>query len=103
MKTSLCVIIILTNLIFIRVLQRNGASSDRLSFPFFYDPSFDAEMISVEHLLSDEDKALAQLNREQNSFRRWDNRDPSQFRGTYGQYLLGKVMKAFPQLSNEVL
>jgi hypothetical protein len=34
---------------------------------------------------------------------RWDGQDLRAFSGTYGDYLLGKVSKVFPQLRREVL
>ena len=34
---------------------------------------------------------------------RWDGADLQAFTGTYGDYLLGKVGKVFPQLSSDVL
>ena len=35
--------------------------------------------------------------------RRWDGQDLHAFAGTYGDYLLGKVSKVFPQLRQDVL
>jgi isopenicillin N synthase-like dioxygenase len=35
--------------------------------------------------------------------RRWDGQDLRAFTGTYGDYLLGKVSKVFPQLRRDVL
>ena len=35
--------------------------------------------------------------------RRWDGQDLRAFTGTYGNYLLGKVSKVFPQLRDDVL
>jgi isopenicillin N synthase-like dioxygenase len=35
--------------------------------------------------------------------RRWDGQDLRAFTGTYGDYLLGKVSKVFPQLRSDVL
>jgi len=35
--------------------------------------------------------------------RRWDCLDLRAFTGTYGDYLLGKVSKVFPQLRSDVL
>ena len=35
--------------------------------------------------------------------RRWDGQDLRAFTGTYGDYLLGKVAKVFPQLRSDVL
>jgi hypothetical protein len=34
---------------------------------------------------------------------RWDGADLQAFTGTYGDYLLGKVSKVFPELGGEVL
>lgn len=68
---------------------------DRLSFPFFFDPNFHAEVKPIELLESNEivdDSAL-----------RWDNTNVFEFKGTYGEYLLAKVSKVFPQLREEVL
>ena len=35
--------------------------------------------------------------------RRWDGQDLRAFTGTYGDYLLGKVSRVFPQLRQDVL
>jgi hypothetical protein len=35
--------------------------------------------------------------------RRWDGRDLRAFTGTYGDYLLGKVGRVFPQLRRDAL
>ncbi len=76
-----------------RVLNRAGR--DRLSFPFFFDPNFDAEILPIgelaHHPLID-DRA-----------ERWDRSSVHDFRGTYGDYLLAKVAKVFPQLRREVM
>ena len=34
---------------------------------------------------------------------RWDGQDLRAFSGSYGDYLLGKVSKVFPQLQRDVL
>jgi hypothetical protein len=34
---------------------------------------------------------------------RWDGADLEAFEGTYGDYLLGKVSKVFPELGGDVL
>jgi polar amino acid transport system ATP-binding protein len=65
----------------------------RLSFPFFYDPGWDARVVPVPGT----GRATA-TGRE-----RWDHDDPHAFEGTYGEYLLGKVSKVFPQLRDDVL
>lgn len=46
-----------------RVLQRAGAIGDRLSFPFFYDPNFKADMTSIVSLLTPEQREVAEANR----------------------------------------
>jgi isopenicillin N synthase-like dioxygenase len=71
----------------------NLASHDRLSFAFFFDPNFNAEVepISVDGSVRD------------NKDERWDRASVHEFRGTYGDYLLSKVSKVFPELRGEVL
>lgn len=85
-----------------RVVQRSQATTARLSFPYFFDPSMSYEMKSVFDQLSDDRKQQVQRRREVESAdpsrRRWDNKDVTQFKGTYGEYLLGKVSKVFPSL-----
>ncbi len=66
---------------------------DRLSFPFFFDPNFDAEVRPI--------KVKAQLDDDRNE--RWDRASVHDFNGTYGDYLLSKVSRVFPQLRREVL
>jgi isopenicillin N synthase-like dioxygenase len=73
----------------------NTSPRDRLSFPFFFDPSFDARMVPVDGLVND---ALTD-----DSGERWDHASVHEFSGTYGEYLLGKVAKVFPELRNELL
>ena len=63
---------------------------DRLSFPFFFDPNFDATIrpiITADATLVHDDRAS-----------RWDHASVHEFEGTYGDYLLAKVAKVFPQL-----
>lgn len=59
---------------------------DRLSWPFFFDPNFDADVRAVGR------RVLAPQSR-------WDGADVHGFEGTYGDYLLAKVAKVFPALS----
>ena len=72
---------------------RNASGSNRLSFAFFFDPNFNAEVkpIPISAFVTD--------NKEE----RWDHASVHDFRGTYGEYLLGKVPKVFPELKTEVL
>jgi isopenicillin N synthase-like dioxygenase len=72
---------------------RNLGAADRLSFPFFFDPSWDAEVLPVP--LAGEGPAEARS--------RWDGEDLFAFRGTYGEYLLGKIGRVFPDLRAAVL
>jgi isopenicillin N synthase-like dioxygenase len=69
---------------------RNTSGRSRLSFPFFFDPSWDAEIVPTPGAAADPGS-------------RWDGADVHAFRGTYGDYLLGKVAKVFPSLRDEVL
>jgi isopenicillin N synthase-like dioxygenase len=73
---------------------RNTSPRDRLSFPFFFDPGFNARMLPVEGL---ENLALGD-----DSSERWDHTSVHEFSGTYGEYLLNKVSKVFPELRDEV-
>ncbi|HET9195691.1 MAG TPA: 2-oxoglutarate and iron-dependent oxygenase domain-containing protein [Vicinamibacterales bacterium] len=69
---------------------RNLASRDRLSFPFFFDPDFDAAIRPIVEA----DAALVAADRDE----RWDRASVHEFEGTYGDYVLAKVSKVFPQL-----
>jgi len=74
---------------------RNPSARDRLSFPFFFDPNFDSEVKPIE---------LGGAARAHDDRReRWDRASVHDFRGTYGEYLLGKVSKVFPGLRAEVM
>ena len=75
-----------------RVVNRSG--KDRLSFPFFFDPNFNAEVRPIEGI-------AASVNEDKDE--RWDRASVHEFRGTYGEYLLKKVSKVFPELGEEVL
>src|SRR5580658_8212373 len=72
---------------------RNLTSHGRLSFPFFLDPGFAAEVPPLP------DRAAAG----DDGRRRWDGQDLRAFTGSYGDYLLGKVSRVFPQLRGDVL
>ncbi|HEY0202510.1 MAG TPA: 2OG-Fe(II) oxygenase family protein [Burkholderiaceae bacterium] len=74
-------------------VRRNTSGRDRLSFPVFFDPAFDARAQSIAGLPAPEDDSAA----------RWDKANIHAFDGTYGDYLLGKVSKVFPQLRDAVL
>jgi isopenicillin N synthase-like dioxygenase len=72
---------------------RNASGRDRLSFPFFLDPGFSAEIPPLPGRA-----AVTEAGQP-----RWDGQNLHVFTGTYGDYLLGKVGKVFPQLRREVL
>ena len=67
---------------------RNVSGRDRLSYPFFFDPDFTAEVPPLPGAARTDATGQA----------RWDGQDLQAFTGTYGDYLLGKVGKVFPQL-----
>jgi isopenicillin N synthase-like dioxygenase len=70
----------------------NRAARERLSFPFFYDPDFAAQMTAVP--------AAA---RRRDSGPRWDGADVHAYEGAYGDYLLAKVGRVFPELKAATL
>lgn len=81
-----------------RVRQRRGATCGRLSFAYFFDPSFEAEMRSRVEMLPRALRARAD-ERRSSAQGRWDGQRLDTFRGTYANYLIGKVSKVFPELS----
>ena len=60
----------------------------RLSFPFFFDPSWDAHVRPVPGM----GEATAPAGN------RWDGASVLDFDGTYGDYLTAKVARVFPEL-----
>ena len=66
--------------------------TSRLSFPFFFDPSWDAEIVPVPGLTVPDGPAPE----------RWDGRSVFDHEGTYGDYLTAKVSAVFPHLWREV-
>jgi isopenicillin N synthase-like dioxygenase len=70
----------------------NRCDRTRLSFPFFYDPDFEAVMTPVPGA-----PALA------TSPERWDGADVHQVGGLYRDYLVTKVGRVFPGLGASVL
>ena len=74
-----------------RVLNASGRA--RLSFPFFFDPGFDADVRRIEP-----GAAVADDKAE-----RWDGASVHEFSGTYGDYILAKVSKVFADLRRRVL
>jgi polar amino acid transport system ATP-binding protein len=73
---------------------RNRSSTSRISSAFFFDPSWDAEIVPVPVA------APSSPGPTQEARARWDHADPHAFQGTYGDYLLAKVTKVFPHLTS---
>jgi isopenicillin N synthase-like dioxygenase len=69
----------------------NASGKSRLSFPFFFDPGFDAHIEPLPGHIARDDRS-----------ERWDQSSVHDFGGTYGEYLLGKVSKVFPDLARRV-
>jgi isopenicillin N synthase-like dioxygenase len=67
-----------------------ATDADRLSFPFFFDPSWDAEVAPLP--LDGEPPT-------DDARTRWDATSVHEYRGTYGDYLTAKVAKVFPHLA----
>jgi isopenicillin N synthase-like dioxygenase len=63
---------------------------DRLSFPFFFDPSWDAEVRTL---------TLAGESPPDDAATRWDGTSLRDLDGTYGAYLTAKVARVFPALA----
>jgi isopenicillin N synthase-like dioxygenase len=69
----------------------NPSEHNRLSFAFFFDPNFNAAVKPIQAPVCD------------NKSERWDQASVHEFTGTYGDYLLSKVAKVFPDLQRRVL
>jgi isopenicillin N synthase-like dioxygenase len=74
-----------------RVLNRGNRS--RLSFPFFFDPNFHAPVRPINSATPIGDDAR----------HRWDGASVHAWQGTYGEYLLSKVAKVFPELERDTM
>jgi polar amino acid transport system ATP-binding protein len=72
-------------------VRLNTSGRDRLSFPLFFDPDMAARIEPIRSVAID-DRAT-----------RWDGASVHAFEGTYGDYLLGKIGKVFPDLKQSVL
>lgn len=74
---------------------RNTSNHGRLSFPLFFDPNFDAKIEPI-------DMSKADLPAD-DKLERWDKASVHEFKGTYGDYILSKVSKVFPELRKGVI
>jgi isopenicillin N synthase-like dioxygenase len=73
---------------------KNVSGKGRLSFPFFFDPAFDVPILPIPQ------RADGVVDDRET---RWDNSSVHDFSGTYGDYLLGKISKVFPELRRDVI
>ncbi|HET9237869.1 MAG TPA: 2-oxoglutarate and iron-dependent oxygenase domain-containing protein [Oligoflexus sp.] len=72
---------------------KNVSGRNRYSYPLFFDPGFDTEVKALPLAKVEQD------DREE----RWDKASVHAFQGTYGDYVLSKVSKVFPDLKQDVL
>ena len=74
----------------------HNTTRDRLSMPLFLDPAWDADVLPVPFDGDgDGDRGTGA--------ERWDGASVHEWSGTYGDYLLTKVGRVFPELRDEVL
>jgi isopenicillin N synthase-like dioxygenase len=75
---------------------RNTSTRGRLSFPYFFDPSWDATVpvLPIDH--QDDEDIVDEAGAAARS--RWDGADVTAWEGRYGDYLTAKVAKVFPEL-----
>jgi len=69
---------------------------DRYSFPLFLDPAFDAQ---ISPLPGSEPTERARLEA---AHGRWDGRSVDDLQGPYGDYLVDRVSRVFPELFDQV-
>jgi isopenicillin N synthase-like dioxygenase len=72
---------------------RNTSGLERLSFPYFFDPSWDAEVVALP---------LDGSPPADDAGRRWDRSSVHAWNGRYGDYLTVKVAKVFPDLFADI-
>ena len=72
-------------------VRLNTSGRDRLSFPLFLDPDFEARIEPIR--TPEQDDRVT----------RWDRASVHAFEGTYGDYVLAKVGRVFPALQDKVL
>ena len=74
---------------------RNDSDRDRLSMALFFDPGFDALLVPMAGVRPEHDRPHTDV--------RWDAIDPNGEVGSYGDYLLAKIARVFPDLGRNVL
>lgn len=74
---------------------KNKANHDRLSFPLFFDPNWDASLQPINSDLLHFDNQFT------SSSDRWDKLDLQTVAGqTYGEFVWNKIAKVFPNLAS---
>ena len=71
---------------------RNAGRSGRLSFPLFFDPGFEASVQPIDPQATVHDDADT----------RWDQTSVHESDGRYGDYVVNKVSKVFPDLARQL-
>ena len=74
-------------------VRHQRAGRDRLSFPFFFDPGWNADIGPVPTAVPTDPRGDTD---------RWDGASVHDWSGTYGDYLTAKVAKVFPALSDQL-
>jgi isopenicillin N synthase-like dioxygenase len=74
---------------------KNTTGAGRFSFPLFFDPNFFWNVKPIDF----PNPSVAT----DDSNERWDRANVHLFDGTYGEYVLSKVSKVFPQLRSAVI
>ena len=72
---------------------RNLSGQDRVSFPLFLDPSWDARVTALPDSVFD-----GEAPPEDDADSRWDGASVHEWDGPYGDYLTAKVSRVFPDL-----
>jgi isopenicillin N synthase-like dioxygenase len=70
---------------------RNSSGRHRFSWPYFFDPSFDARVQPLP--------GVSARPADQDAAERWDRASVHTLEGTYGEYLRAKVARVFPNLA----
>ncbi|EGC37455.1 hypothetical protein DICPUDRAFT_30237 [Dictyostelium purpureum] len=77
-------------------VRLNTSGETRISFPLFFDPHFNSLPTAIE--------GLQDVENQDDSATRWDHVNlHNNTTYTYGEYLLGKIGKVFPDLKKKVL
>ncbi len=73
---------------------KNRSNTSRYSYPFFFDPDFNAVVKPLPIWVAEGQQRAKE--------ERWDMLDIHAFEGTYGQYIVEKVGKVFPDLIGKI-